>query len=268
MASLVNEIFGPLLERLPENNRLERIWILAKVDFKKRYYESGLGLLWALINPLMRLAVYTLAFQFIRTSKFENFSLYLFSGLLVWLFFTELAGKGLTLVKQKKYLFESIQFNWVDVFIGSGLSALIGFLFNFSAYFIMSFIVGIYPGIYVLWLPLLILNILITASAFSILMASINVYLKDINHLWSIIVLAGFWTAPIFFPLESLIEKAPILPWIHPTTPIIVNIRNILFYNQNIDVIYFAWGWLYGFIALIISYLFFRKASVDAVEKS
>jgi len=90
---VINKITAPVLRKIPENNRFERIWTLAKVDFKKRYYDSVLGMVWALLNPLLRLAVYTLAFEFIRNAQFENFHIYLFSALLCWMFFTELTGK-------------------------------------------------------------------------------------------------------------------------------------------------------------------------------
>lgn len=267
MASLLNQIFKPILERLPENNRLERIWVLAKVEFNKRYYESGLGLLWALINPLAKLLVYVIAFEFIRMSEFENFALYLFSGLLIWMFYTELAGKGLHIIRQKQYLLESIQFNWLDIFIATTLAGLGGFIFNFVAYIVMSFASGVFPTIHALWFPFLMLIIAVIAMGSSMILASINVFLKDINHIWPIIILGGFWTAPIFFPLEPIQAKAPFLVWIHPATSTIVNMRNILFYGQPMDLKFFFWSLFYAFAILGIGYLAFKKSSVYVNER-
>ncbi|MFK7934051.1 MAG: hypothetical protein AB8G22_11130, partial [Saprospiraceae bacterium] len=62
MNQTVNKVLRPVLEAIPANNRLERIWILAKVDFKKRYYHSSLGLVWALLNPIFQLSVYYTVF--------------------------------------------------------------------------------------------------------------------------------------------------------------------------------------------------------------
>jgi len=252
---------------LINNNRLERIWILAKVDFKKRYYDSGLGLLWALINPLFRLAVYTLAFELIRTSNFENFSIYLFSGLLVWMFFTEVTNKALNLLKQKKYLLENIDFNWIDIFIASSLSSSIGLFFNFAAYFILSVLLGLYPSIYALWLPLLLFFLIIISLSFSIIIASINVFFKDIDHIWSIVILAGFWTAPIFFPIESIEAKFPILLYIHPATSILVNVRNVLFYNVQVDYFYLIWSMFYGIVVFFVGVILFKYSKTKVFEK-
>ena len=54
---------------LTKSNRLERIWLLAKIEFKLRYYENKLGLLWALIKPLLQMAIYYVAFATTRLSK-------------------------------------------------------------------------------------------------------------------------------------------------------------------------------------------------------
>lgn len=47
-----------LTKFLPENNQWERIWILAKTDFKLRYYETTLGLIWAFLHPIIRMVIY------------------------------------------------------------------------------------------------------------------------------------------------------------------------------------------------------------------
>lgn len=273
MLKIINKIAAPLINRLPENNRLERIWILAKTDFKKRYYETGLGLLWALINPLMKLAVYTVAFIFIRASTIDHFSLYLFSGLLIWMFFTELTSKGINALNSKKYLMTSIQFNWLDIFIAASISSFFGFLFNFLAYFLMSILTSIFSdfdgltSIHVLWFPLLAINITIIAASFAILLGAINIFLKDITHLWSIVILAGFWSAPIFFPVEPIREKFAALLYIHPATSVIINMRNVLFYNTAPEMEFILWGWIYAFTLLPFSIYCFKKAMPYAIER-
>jgi len=267
LLKVINKIVEPIIKYLPENNRFERIWILAKFDFKKRYYDSALGMVWALLNPLFRLAVYTFAFKYIRESTKENFSLYLFSGLLIWMFFTELTNKGMSILKQKKYLVENIQFNWLDIFYALTASALIGLLFNFIAYFIMSVYYNIYPSVHSLWFPILIINLSIITLGFSIILASLNIFIKDINHVWSIAILAGFWTAPIFFYLEELPEKYNILLYIHPASATLINIRNSIFFNQPIDWMFFAWGWFYALVTMLIAIFLFNYSKIHAVEK-
>lgn len=267
MLKVINKIAAPIIEKLPENNRLERIWALAKVDFKKRYYDNALGMVWALLNPILRLAVYTLAFAFIRNSPFENFHIYLFSALLCWMFFSELTNKSIKALKSKRYLLENVQFNWLDIFYSLTISTVLGFLFNLVAYFVMAIISGVYPTLYAFWLPVLVLNVCITGLGFSLILAGSSIYLKDIEHLWGICILAGFWTAPIFFMLEDIQKSYPILLYIHPVTPIMINLRNATFYHQPLDMEFFVWGWLYAILVLIIGFIFFQKSRPYALER-
>jgi len=69
------------------SNKVERLWLLAKIEFKLRYYENKLGLLWALIKPLMDIVIYYVVFQIIMQQNIPAFASYLFIGLILWNFF-------------------------------------------------------------------------------------------------------------------------------------------------------------------------------------
>ena len=62
------------------SNKLERIWLLAKIEFKLRYYENKLGLLWALIKPISDIFIYYIAFQVILKQGVPHFVSFLFTG--------------------------------------------------------------------------------------------------------------------------------------------------------------------------------------------
>ena len=119
---MISKIWKIITESAPENNRFERIWMLGKVDFRKRYYDSKLGLVWALINPLFRLCVFYYVFTVLFERGGDNFVLHLFSGLIFWFFFVETTKKALVIFKQKKYLIENISFNKLDLFYSLILS--------------------------------------------------------------------------------------------------------------------------------------------------
>ena len=89
---------------IPENNRIERIWLMAKFDFVTRYYGSVLGLFWALLKPLFQLLIYYLVFTFIFNNSTENFLLFLFVGIILFQFFMEAASGSLKIFKSKRYL--------------------------------------------------------------------------------------------------------------------------------------------------------------------
>ncbi len=82
-------IAGILRDWLQRTNKIERIWLLAKIEFKLRYYENKLGLLWALLKPIMDIAIYYVVFQIIMKQDIPAFASYLFIGLILWNFFVE-----------------------------------------------------------------------------------------------------------------------------------------------------------------------------------
>lgn len=264
---MLNQILSPILERLPENNRLERIWKLAQVDFQRRYYDNSLGLVWALINPLFQVVVYYLAFTILLDNKMENYALYLFSGLLFWMFFTEGTNKGLNILKQKRYLIENIQFNKLDLFYSAILSVLMGFLFNISAYLIISLISGIPIYWQIIFLPILIANIFLLALAVSILLSTLNIYIKDIVHLWAMVILAGFWATPIFIPVSAFVDKLEFILYLNPVAGIIINAREILLYGNLPNSIFLIWGLVYTLLLYGLAIFLFNRFSHKAAEK-
>ena len=105
---MLNKIAGPIVKRLPISSRLERIWKLAQTEFKKRYYNDRLGLLWALMNPLFQVAVFYWVFTYIfnRVSEgIPNFALFLFGGIIAWQAFVETTKKCMKVLSTKRYLF-------------------------------------------------------------------------------------------------------------------------------------------------------------------
>jgi len=118
------------------SNKVERLWLLAKIEFKLRYYENKLGLLWALIKPLMDIVIYYVVFQIIMQQNIPAFASYLFIGLILWNFFVESTTGTIQILNTKKYLYEYSNMNKMEIYVSTLLSNSIGFFFNFMMFFI------------------------------------------------------------------------------------------------------------------------------------
>jgi len=264
---MINQLLKPIIPYLPENNRLELIWKLASIEFRKRYYDNALGIIWAMLNPLFRLIVYYFAFTFLLKVKMDNYVLYLFSGLLFWMFFTECTKKSLSVLRTKRYLIENIQFNKLDLFIASAIGVFFGFFFNIIAYFIISLVSGIPLYSTLIYLPLLLFNMFIISLGFGILLATLHIYLRDIEHLWDMLLLAGFWSAPIFFPTDILFEKFPLLIYLHPASGIIINFREVVLYGNQPHFYLLIYNFVYAILLLLGGIWLFKRYSHKAAEK-
>ncbi|MDX1408381.1 MAG: ABC transporter permease [Saprospiraceae bacterium] len=252
---------------LPENNRIERIWLLAKTDFRKRYYGSFLGLIWAFINPLSQLIIYYYVFTIVFKIETEHYALFLFLGLVFWMFFNEATTKSIQLVKQKRYLLENIQINRLDVYYAQILSTGLGFLFNFSAYFLASLLFTITINRQVVFLPFVVLNLVLFILATQIILSVIHVFIRDIKHLWAIVSLVLFWLSGIVFHIDpNATWKTMIMGYLTPLFGIFDNARAILIYGETIDWNMFMYDSAYALVLLGIGLFLMRRYFGKALE--
>jgi ABC-type polysaccharide/polyol phosphate export permease len=228
---MIKKLWNLLVSFVPENNTIERIWILAKTDFKKRYYETRLGLLWAFINPLFRFSIYYFIFTTVFESKIENYAFYLFLGLIIWMFFVETTKRGMTALKSKLYIIENVEVNIIELFFASITSSFIGYLFNLTVFICFFIIGGLDITYHMLLLPFLILILLCINFGITLILAVIHLVYRDISMLWDMIVLAGFWISPVLFRGDLINETLPFISYINPFSSLIPAFRDIMIYN-------------------------------------
>ena len=249
------------------NNRLERIWKIAQVDFKKRYYNDKAGLLWALINPITQILLYHFVFTKILQKDQENFVPYLFSGILIWLSFTEATKKGMQVFTHKKYLIENIQFDWKDLYISHMFSISFGLAFNFLAYLIILMFIGANIGDHFIYLPIILLTWFILTLGITMILGIIRPVIDDIVHIWSLLLLVGFWVSGIFFSGTFYFENYTWFPHVNPLVGIVLNIRGCLLENNPFFLNMMIENFIYAVCLFMIALFLFKKYSKKVVER-
>ena len=264
---MLNRVLGPLVTYLPENNRIERIWLLAKFDFLKRYYGSALGTLWALIYPLTRLFIYYFIFTVIFSHRIPNFALFLFLGLIVWGFFVEASKNSIMLFKKKRYILENIPINKLDIFYASTCSAIFSLIFNFIVYFIVSLFFSISYSFGDLLFLVLLLNLFIFSLAVSLLLSMLYLQFRDIQHLYDLVILVLFWLSGILFEIKPEMGwYAELLYYLTPMMGIIANARSVLIYDEGMDWNLFMYDYAYSILLLVFALALFRRYAKRALE--
>src|SRR6476469_4604400 len=178
-----------LKDWLGRSNKIERLWLLAKIEFKLRYYENKLGLLWALLKPIMDVCIYYVAFKIILGSDVPAFASYLFIGLVIWNFFLESTSGTIQLLNTKKYLYEYSNMNKLEIYVSTLLSNSIGFFFNFMMFLIFyNFFEKESTGLSIqnFWILAIFLNLFILALGMSLILSTIYVIAKDITQIWMV----------------------------------------------------------------------------------
>ncbi|HNP17401.1 MAG TPA: ABC transporter permease [Fulvivirga sp.] len=249
-----------------ENNRVERIWMMAKIEFKLRYYGNKLGLMWALIKPISQIAMYYVVFQILMSQRVENYVIYLFVGLLLWQFFTETTSGMVKILKTKKYLYEYTNMHKLEIYISSLISSVIGLGFNLLIFLAGALLSGIWPTYHYVYLIFILINLFILSFGVSLILSNLYLLFKDILQIWGIIVGFGFFLSPILYRGDLFSKKLPALDYLNPIAGIINNARNILMFGQNPNWELLAFDIVYALIILLIGLLILKKVSPRASE--
>ncbi len=250
----------------------QMIFSLVKKDLRGRYKGSALGFLWTFLNPLLQLVVYSIVFSTIFRNNIEKFYLYLFIGLLPWMFFSSSLTVGSVSVISSKDMVKKIYFPREVLPIAYVTSSFVNMLLCFLVVFIVMIIGGIDPNSTFHWTALLYLPIVmiveyVLALGFAMLASALTVYFRDLEHILGIITMAWMYATPILYDVSMiqniLVEKGMgnlmHLYMLNPMTPIIVAYHQILYYGQAPDMSTLLSAVVLGLVFLIQGYLVYRK---------
>lgn len=257
-------------EKVSSSNKLERIWLLAKIEYKLRYYENRLGLLWALIKPITDVLIFYVVFKTILKTDIPAFASYLFIGLILWNFFLESTSGTIQILYTKKYLYEYSNMNKMEIYISTLLSSSIGLFFNMIMFiffynFIESSTAGL--GAHNLWIIPLFINIFILSLALSLILSSIYIFAKDITQIWQVFSIALFYLSPIFYRSELFQTALPAFDYLNPIAGIIINARRVMMQGVQPDFSLFLFDFGYALLFLLGGLLLLNKLGSKAAEK-
>jgi ABC-type polysaccharide/polyol phosphate export permease len=252
------------------SNKLERLWLLAKIEFKLRYYENKLGMFWALLKPIMDVAIYYIVFKTILSSDIPAFASYLFIGLILWNFFLESTSGTIQILSTKKYLYEYSNMNKLEIYTSTLLSNSIGFFFNLVMFLIFyNLFEATSPGLnrYNLWIIPLFINLFILSLALSLILSCIYTIAKDITQIWQVFTALLFFLSPIFYKLSLFTQALPSFEYANPIAGIIINARFVMMGARNPDFDLFLFDFAYAVFLLLGGFILLNKLGSKAAEK-
>lgn len=188
----------------------ELMSLLVRREIKARYKDSSLGFLWSLIRPLTQLLIYYFAIGQIMglARNIPSFAIFVFVGLTIWGLFTEIVSSGTTSIINNSGLVKKIYLPREIFPLGSVGSALFNFAIQFGILLIATLVAGQFPVTSdVLYAPLAFLTVLIFGTALGIFLSSVNVYLRDVQHLVEVALIVLFWASPIVYSFSFVHDK-------------------------------------------------------------
>jgi lipopolysaccharide transport system permease protein len=208
------------------------VWTLIRTDFKTRYHGTLGGYMWALFKPMTMFMVLLGVFSLIFSMD-PDYPINLVIGLFVWDFFAEATRSGMGCLHAKSFLLTKAKFpRWILVLTSSSNAIITVSLFVVAVVgYLAVFRRPLSPIELALFLLYLLLFLMIIVG-FSLAASVLYLCYRDLNQVWDLALQAGFFIAPIIYPLDILPEKYHIYLYLWPPTPVIQFIRMVLVQRQ------------------------------------
>ena len=205
-------------------------YFLVARDIKVRYKQTVLGGLWAIIQPFFSMIVFTLFFG--RLAKMPSdgipYPVFNFSAMVAWTYFANaVTNSGNSLITSTN-LISKVYFPRLIAPLTPVLAGLLDFSIAFIVLIVMMFYFHIYPNIMILYLPLLVILMMVTASGVGMLLAALNAKYRDIRYTIPFLVQLWLFASPVVYPASMLPEKYRLVYALNPMVGVIEGFRSAL----------------------------------------
>ena len=196
-------------------------------DIKVRYRQTVMGALWAIIQPLFTMVIFSLFFG--RLAKVPSdglpYPIFSYAALVPWTFFATALTQASNSLVLSANMVKKIYFPRLTLPIATVLAGVIDFAIAFIVLLGMMLFYGLAPTINVLWLPLFLLLALITALGVSLWLSAMNVQFRDVQYTIPFLTQAWLFVTPIAYPSSLLSEPWRTLYGLNPMAGVVEGFR-------------------------------------------
>lgn len=210
---------------------IDLFYFLVARDIKVRYKQTVLGGLWAIIQPLFLMVVFTLFFGKLAKVPSDGipYPIFNFSAMVAWIYFANaITNAGNSLIGEDAKLISKVYFPRLISPLTPVLAGLLDFSIAFVVLIGMMLYFHIYPTVIVLVLPLLVILMMFTASGVGMFLAALNAQYRDIRYAIPFLVQFWMFASPIVYPASLVPEKYRLLYALNPMVGVIEGFRSAL----------------------------------------
>ncbi len=245
----------------------EMLWSMILSELRTRYRGSFLGFLWTFINPLLTLLVYTFIFSKIMKVTMPHYSLFMFIGLLAWnLFATGVQSSSSVIVRQGS-LVKKIYFPREILPLSVVGGSVINYLLSLVILVPFLLISGYRPTVDWLFVPLILLLETIFTVGLSLLLSSLTVYLRDIEHMLGIFLMLWFYLTPVVYSITILSPRIAQLFKLNPMSDVVLSFQSVLYYHESPHWKLFVYGFVISTAVLISGWWLFVRLNRRFAEE-
>lgn len=232
---------------------------LVKKGIKLKYRRSYLGILWSMLEPLLSMVVLTIVFGTLYGNTDKTFPVYILSGRLLYSFYSSATKAALKSIRSNAAMIKKVYVPKYLYPLSTVIYNYIIFLISLVVLAIVGVILGVKPTIYLLQAPVALIIILILSYGSGMFLATIGVFFRDIEYLWSVALMLIMYTCAIFYYPSKLLKSG--WAWILKFNPLYCTIqifRSAIF-GELMYAPYVIYAVAFSVVITIIGLVCFKK---------
>ena len=239
----------------------ELLYFLSWRDIKVRYKQTALGAAWAIIQPVLTMAVFSLFFGKLANMPSDGipYPLFTYAALVPWMFFANGLIQSSNSLVQNANMLKKIYFPRLIIPIATIVSGAVDFMLAFVLLLFMMGIYGIAPTVNVVWLPFLLVLGISTALGVGLWLSALNVQFRDVRYV--IPFLTQFWlfATPIAYPSSLLPEPWRTVYGLNPMVGVVEGFRWALLGTQTVPGLMVAISAVVSLTLLTSGFFYFKR---------
>lgn len=232
---------------------------LVRRDFIQKYKRTILGAAWSVLSPLMTLFVMNLVFSTLLGSKIEHYTIYLFSGQLIFSFFTEATNEGMVSLLNNAEIFTKVNVPKYMFLLSKNVSSII----NFGLTLIVYFIFVLFDKVQITWKFIFLFYPIFCLVLFNLgvglILSALYVFFRDIKYLYSVFTTLLMYMSAIFYSIDTFPQIGKNLFLLNPIYVYIRYFRKIVL-ESTIPTLQFHFiALMYALIVLTVGAWIYKK---------
>ncbi len=189
----------------------------------------------------------------------ENYQLFLLLGIVLWNFLDRGTSLSIWCIVGKSSMVQKIYFPRDILVISTCIMALMMTMLEFIVFIIFMVAFRVMPGWTIVYFPILSILEFLIILGLSMSLSALNVYFRDVQFIWKVIVQIGFFATPILYPITIFPENVRWIVMLNPMALIITMMRDSILYRIFPEPLSLAYLAIFTLVVLLLGYFIFDR---------
>lgn len=238
------------------------LYVLAWRDVKVRYKQTVLGVLWAILQPLTTMIIFSVFFGRLAKVPSDNtpYPIFVYSGLLLWTYFSTAVTNASNSLIDNESIVKKVYFPRLILIISTAVTPLIDFAFSLVVLFILMAFYHYTPTFTgIVLIPVLLIFTLFSATGLGLFLSSINAKFRDVRYVLPFFIQILMFITPVIYPTSIIPAAYQWIVYLNPMTCIIGLARSSLLGTAIPSLPLILLSMIGSVVIFVLGLIYFRK---------